>query len=119
LNKCNGITPTGYRVLIEPDTVAEEVTESGIVIPDEFREQYQNAQKTGVLKARGPEAWTDKNRKPWAGIGDRVVFDKYKGIILNGEDGTEYRLLNDTDIMAVVAKDIKLGQLERRSRYER
>lgn len=118
MSKHNGIQPTGYRVLVEPDTIPETVTAEGsIVIPDEYRDQYQNAQPTGTLRAIGTDAWADKD-EPWAGIGDRVAFDKYTGLIVNGEDGTEYRLINDTGIMAVISDEIRLGQLERRSRYE-
>jgi len=118
LNYCNGVQPSGYRILIEPDEVEETINDGAIVIPDEFRSQYQQAQATGIVRACGEEAWADK-AGVWAQVNNRVVFDKYKGLLVNGTDGTEYRLINDTDVMAVIDKDIKLGHLERRTKYER
>lgn len=115
----NGISPTGYRVLIEPDQIPEEVTASGIVIPLADREKHQQAQTTGVIRAIGPAAWQDKTEGAWADIGDRVVYDKYTGLAIAGLDGTEYRLVNDTQVIAVVDSQIKLDQLQRRVAYER
>ena len=113
----NGIAPTGYRVLIEPDEVPEEITPSGIVIPKTEQEKYQQAQPTGVIRAIGPDAWTDHD-EAWAAVGDRVAFDKYTGMTINGEDGTECRLINDTQVLALVSEKIELGQLRRRTAYE-
>ena len=118
MNSCNGISPSGYRILIEPDEIKETLDDGAIVIPEEFRQQYQNATATGVIRAIGPESWTDKGIK-WAQLSDRVIYDKYKGIIVNGLDGTEYRLMNDTDVMATIDPGINLGHLERRTKYER
>ena len=119
MNSYNGITPTGYRVLIETDVVPEEITESGIIIPQAELEKYQNAQPTGVIRAIGPECWNKSDQNDWAKVGDRVVFDKYSGMLINDEEGTEFRLVNDTGVIALVADGIKLGQLERRNPYER
>jgi len=118
LSSCNGIMPSGYRILIEPDEIKETLEDGAIVIPEEFRQQYQNATVTGVIRAIGPEAWIDK-KTMWAREGDRVIYDKYRGIIVNGYDGKEYRLANDTDVMAIIDDGIKLGHLERRTKYER
>ena len=119
MNECNGIKPSGYKILVEPDEVTEEVTESGIVIPLSEREKYQNAQTTGRVKAVGPYAWTDKPEGDWASIGDRILYDRYTGMSISGEDGTEYRLINDTQVLAIISEEIKTGELERRTAYER
>jgi co-chaperonin GroES (HSP10) len=118
LNNCNGISPSGYKVLIQPDEVKEEVSPGGIVIPESEREKYQNAQTTGVVRALGPYAWRDQPPE-WAGIGDRILYDRYTGMSVSGEDGTEYRLINDTQVLAVISEEIKTGELERRTAYER
>jgi len=113
----NGIKPVGFKVLIKPDTI-EEKTEGGIIIADPDRKKHQQAQVTGVVVAKGPEAYSEENTH-WADVGDRVIFDKYTGMAINGEDGTEYRLINDTQVHAVISDQIKLGLLERRIPYER
>lgn len=114
----NGIQPVGYKILIKPDEVAEEVTESGIVITAVDKEKYQQAQVTGVVVSKGSDAYSEEGTH-WVDIGDRIIYDKYTGMSVNGEDGTEYRLINDTQAQAVISDQIKLGYLERRVQYER
>lgn len=103
---------------MEPDQIPEEITAAGIVIPLADREKHQQAQTTGVIRAIGPEAWIDRDDH-WAAVGDRVAYDKYTGIAVGGEDGIEYRLVNDTQILAKVSDGIQLDQLQRRTAYER
>ena len=116
LSTYKGITPSGYRILILPDKVPEEITEGGIVIPVTEIEKYQVAQPTGRIVAVGPDAWADKP-KPWAFPGDRVVFNHYAGMLLSDAEGNEYRMCNDVEVLAVIDDSIKLGELTRRTRY--
>lgn len=104
---------------MEPDQIPEEITAAGIVIPLADRDKHQQAQTTGIIRAIGPNAWADYYPDYWAELGDRVVYDKYTGIAVGGEDGIEYRLVNDTQILAKVSADIHLDQLQRRVAYER
>lgn len=111
MNQCDvvnksGITPVGHRILLEPDEV-QKVSAGGIVLPMEAVERDELAQCFGRVVAVGPEAWheaTAKGLPQWAKPGDRVIFGKYSGLIFPGHDGGKYRLINDRDVVAVVAE---------------
>lgn len=100
----SGIYPTEYKVLIKPKTV-EEKTKGGIIIPDESKDREQFAQMEGELVAVSPLAFSYDDwkvgDKPKAG--DRVLFAKFSGAKVKGNDGVEYRLTNDRDVAAVLS----------------
>jgi chaperonin GroES len=131
-----GIYPSGDRVLVLPDPIEEEITESGIVIIQETRDKYEAAQSSGTLGAVGPDAWChvveqlyavgDDGREhliekrvrgysePFAKVGDRVAFAKYSGLRVKGEDGELYRILNDEDITCRVSDNVEFTELDTR-----
>lgn len=93
------IKPLGDRVLIKL-LASEEVTKSGIVIPDTAKEKPQE----GEVLAVGPgRLLDDGKRSPMeVKVGDIVLFAKYSGTELK-RDGEEYMILNaDRDILAIV-----------------
>lgn len=103
----HGITPTEYKVLVRPATDDGTIKlKSGLTLykPDETRERDQHASMEGELVAVSPlafgyETWPEGAHKP--SPGDAVIFAKYSGIIVKGNDGVEYRLMNDKDVVAV------------------
>ncbi len=86
------IKPLDDRVLLEP-MPAEEKTSSGLIIPDSAKEKP----RVGVVIAVG----TDEDLKEKIKEGNKVLFAKYGGdeIEMNGK---EYRILQRSDILAVV-----------------
>ena len=97
----SGIHPKGHRVLILPDPV-EEVTQSGIILSvGENRDRERLAQLKGTIVELGNTAWLDQP-SPWANEGDHVIFGKYSGLIYQGDDDKEYRIINDLDVVAIV-----------------
>jgi co-chaperonin GroES (HSP10) len=97
----SGIHPKGHRVLILPDAV-EQTTESGIVLSvGTTVDRERLAQLRGTVVEIGNSAWHDQP-EPWAANGDHVIFGKYSGLIYQGDDGLEYRIINDLDIVATV-----------------
>ena len=98
------ISPVGYRVLIKPDKV-EETTEGGIIIhtKEEDLAREQAATTVGTLVAIGESAWANDPVGRWAKVGDRVVYAKYSGKnVYDSENGVEYIICNDEDIVGVV-----------------
>lgn len=99
----SGIEPLDLRVLVLPDSVQEK-TAGGILLPDQHKEREKYATCKGTLVAAGENAWEEaaarshEFRKPVPG--DRVLIAKYGGIMITGEDGKEYRLMNDQDVVA-------------------
>jgi len=92
------IRPVGDRVVVKP-AAKEEVTKSGIVIPDTAKEKPQEgtviAVGSGRLLDNGDRAPVDVRE------GDRVLFAKYGGTEFK-LDGEEYLVLKENDILAII-----------------
>ena len=86
------IKPLDDRILLEP-LEAEEKTASGLIIPDSAKEKP----RIGTVIAVG----TDEDLKEKVKKGNKVLFSKYGGdeVEMNGK---EYRILQRSDILAVV-----------------
>jgi chaperonin GroES len=80
---------------------AEQVTSSGLVIPDTAQEKPQEAKVIAV----GPGRVDDKGtRIPVdVSVGDMVIFSKYGGTELK-YNGEEYLVLSARDVLAIVTK---------------
>ena len=79
----------------------QDKTTGGVFLPDTAKEKPQE----GVIRAVGPGRVTDKgdvvnmNVK----VGDRVLYRKYSGSEVK-IDGTEYLIVPEKDILAIVDK---------------
>ncbi len=94
------LKPLDDRVVIEPLT-AEEKTAGGIVLPDSAKEKPQR----GKVVAVGPGRLLDSGeRHPISlAVGDEVLFAKYGGTEIE-VDGTDVKILRESDILAKVVK---------------
>lgn len=93
------VRPLGDRVLVRP-VQREEVTKSGIVLPDTAKEKPQRGEVIAVGSGRVTE---DGNRLPMdVQVGDQVLFAKYAGTELKLDD-EEFLILSEKDILAVIA----------------
>ena len=92
------LRPLGDRVVIKP-TPREEMTKSGIVLPDTAKEKPQE----GEVLAIGPGRIDDNgNRVPLdVKVGDRVIYSKYGGTEIK-HSGEEYLILSARDVLAIV-----------------
>jgi len=90
--------PIGDRVVVKP-AAKEEVTKSGIVIPDTAKEKPQE----GTVIAVGGGRLLDNGYRAPIDLreGDRVLFAKYGGTEFK-LDGEEYLVLKENDILAVI-----------------
>lgn len=100
----SGIFPIEYKILVAPIEV-DEKTKGGIIIPDQTKERDQFAQMQGTLVAVSPLAFSYEGTVEWSKPkpGDKVLFAKYAGTVVDGKDGKKYRLVNDKDVAAVLA----------------
>ena len=92
------IKPLGDRVLVKAD-VAEEVTSSGLYIPDTAKEKPQQ----GTVVAVGSGKVENGNKIDLTvKEGDKVLYGKYAGteVTLNGE---EYLIMRESDIVGILA----------------
>ncbi len=91
------IKPLGDKVVIKR-LEAEEKTKSGIVLPNQAKEQPQLAK----VMAAGPGGVVDgKEIKMEVKVGDTVIFSKYAGTEIK-YDGEEYTIVSQRDILAIV-----------------
>jgi len=99
-----GIWPVEFKVLVKPDKV--EATVGRIILPDTVRTKDQVAQERGVLVATGGRAFEDFE-EPTPKLGDRVLFNKYAGVIIKDDKDRDqdWRILNDKDINAVLKEE--------------
>jgi chaperonin GroES len=91
-----GIEPLEDRVVIRP-LDAEEVTSSGLVIPDTAKEKPQE----GEVIAVGPGRVDDNGKRVPVEVkeGDRVLYSKYAGTEVK-IDGEELLVVPARDILA-------------------
>lgn len=106
-DKVGAIKACGYRIVVQPED-DEKKTEGGIIIPSKERAE----QEIGKLVAVGDLAWSDHgDGTPWAKVGDRVLYSKYGGKIIDDPgSGIRYRILNDEDVYCVIESDSEIGQ---------
>jgi chaperonin GroES len=88
------LQPLGDRVVVKP-TPREEMTKSGIVLPDTAKEKPQE----GTILAIGPGAFDNDGKRIAMDVevGQKVLYGKYAG--------TEFKL-DDDELLIVSQKDI-------------
>ena len=92
------LRPLGDRVVLRP-TPGEEMTKSGIVIPDTVKEKPQEAEVIAV----GPGRILDDGSREQMDVktGQKVLYAKYAGTEFK-LDGEDLLIVSQKDILAVV-----------------
>jgi len=92
------LRPLGDRVVVQP-TPREEMTKSGIVLPDTAKEKPQEGQVIAV----GPGRILDDGSREAIDVseGQKVLYAKYAGTEFK-IDGEELLIISQKDILAVV-----------------
>ena len=88
------LKPLGDRLVVKPSE-REEMTKSGIVLPDTVKERPQE----GSVLAVGPgRTLDDGSREPIdVSVGQKILFQKYAG--------TEFKL-DEEDLLILSQKDV-------------
>ena len=92
------IQPLGDRVLIQAIEEAEQIRD-GIYIPDSAKEKPQEAKVVALGTCKKDDNGNDIPFE--VAVGDTVLTSKYGGTEVK-IDGEEYKILNQSDILAVV-----------------
>ena len=94
------IKPLEDRIVVKP-LEAEQVTASGLVIPDTAKEKPQE----GKVLAVGPGRFDDKGARVPVDVkvGDVVLYSKYGGTEVKYA-GEEYLVLSARDVLAIIEK---------------
>jgi chaperonin GroES len=91
------LKPLEDRVVVKA-TEEEEMTASGLVIPDTAKERPQE----GEVIAAGPGRFEDGQRIPMGlKVGEKVIYSKYGGTEVKVA-GEEYLILSARDVLAVI-----------------
>ena len=88
------LKPLGDRIVVRP-TPREEMTKSGIVLPDTAKERPQE----GTILSIGPGRTLDDGSREAMDVevGQKILFQKYAG--------TEFKL-DDEDLLILSQKDV-------------
>lgn len=93
------LKPLGDRVIVE-SSESEEMTASGIVLPDTAQEKPQE----GKVVAVGGGKTEDGKKVPMeVKVGDKVIYSKYGGTEVKVK-GDKYLILRQDDILAIIQK---------------
>lgn len=92
------LKPLGDRLIIQP-IEQEEVTASGIVLPETAKEKPMQ----GKVVAAGPGARKEDGSRVTMDVteGDTVLYAKYAGTEVKIGD-KKYLILKETDVLAIV-----------------
>jgi|TARA_B100000530_G_scaffold59508_2_gene34406 co-chaperonin GroES (HSP10) len=96
--------PVGYRVLVALPQIKETYDDSDLVKSSRTMHEEHVMSIIGLVVDMGDQAYVDKDRFPtgaWCKQGDYVMFRANSGTRFR-IGGTEYRLMNDDSIEAVV-----------------
>jgi chaperonin GroES len=92
------LRPLGDRVVVKA-LALEEVTKHGIILPDTVEKERP---EKGEVIAVGPGKHDDGQLVPMGvKVGDKVLFKKYSPDEFKIDD-TEYLLISESDILAVL-----------------
>ncbi|MEJ2208795.1 MAG: co-chaperone GroES [Anaerolineae bacterium] len=92
------LKPLADRLVVEP-IEREEVTASGIYVPETAKEKPQEGKVVAAGPGRRDE---DGDRIPMdVEVGDRVLYAKYAGTEIKLEN-TKYLILKESDILAIL-----------------
>ncbi|MEP6972672.1 MAG: co-chaperone GroES [Actinomycetota bacterium] len=93
------LKPLDDRIVVKA-AEGEEMTSSGLVIPDTAKEKPQE----GTVMAIGPGKFEDGVRVPLdVAVGDKVIYSKYGGTEVKVQ-GEEYLILSARDVLAIIGK---------------
>ena len=92
------LKPLGDRIVVRP-TPREEMTKSGIVLPDTAKERPQE----GTIVSIGPGRTLDDGSREAMDVevGQKILFQKYAGTEFKLEE-EELLILSQKDVLAVI-----------------
>lgn len=93
------LKPLSNNVIVKP-LAAEEVTKSGIVLPETGEKERP---EKGEIIACGPGKMTEQGTllKMSVKVGDKVIFKKYSPDEIKIDD-EDYLVLSESDIVAIL-----------------
>lgn len=104
MSNTSGLRPIEFNVVVKQDAV-EDKTAGGLMKPLELVERERHAQTRGTIIAVSDFAFnediypaTHVRPRP----GQRCVWARHAGVLTDGSDGEEYRVIKDKDVVAII-----------------
>jgi len=93
------LKPLGDRLVVEHVEQAEK-TSGGVFLPDTAKEKPQK----GKVVAVGSGRTLDNGHKLTmeVKVGDTIVYSKYSGSEYKDDDGKEYLIISEKDVLTIV-----------------
>lgn len=98
-DRAEEIQPLDNMILVKVDA-PESKTQGGIYLAETTVNQEARGRIIGTVLKKGPKA-------DFCEVGEEVIFAKYSGTVCCKTEGYELRLMEDTDLKAILRKDIK------------
>ena len=92
------LKPLSDRVVVKPEP-AEDITASGIILPDTAKEKPQLGKVVAVGKGKISD--TGNTIKMDVKVNDKVLYGKYSGTEITFE-GDELLIMRESDILAIL-----------------
>lgn len=109
------ILPVTHRILVKPVQIQEKdetfkrAKQSGIIIPEESKEMKREQQGVdeGTVLAFGPTVFQDFGTENPLKVGDTILYARHAGkAVKDPDDGEDYLVLNDEDVVCILKKGI-------------
>ena len=115
----------GHRILVKPDPIEEQIEVPGVlkdakfevVKPVDLAKREEAGTQIGTVVQVGPTAFrafdgADPNWQPWCKAGDRIIFARYSGKVVEDPDTKEkFFVINDEDVQVKVGQKSALEEL--------
>lgn len=106
----SGLVPLDKRVIVKKDPPDEK--KGSLIIPESVRQKEKFAMTKATVVAVGTHAWGEAGYDAQRfGLefdapapGDRVKIGRYAGDNFDGDDGQEYTILNDEDVLGFLGE---------------
>lgn len=108
LDECKpGLRAAGFNVIVAMQPIMTR-TVGGVELADSYVEKQRLTQVRGRIVDVSPVAFDNAvypaGSKP-PQLGDAVLIAKLAGVLTEGADGKEYRVVDDKSIVAVIEED--------------
>ena len=101
IGNIDNVAVTFNRVLIQVDKHEDKVTQGGLIIPSKVSEKDFLKGGSGKIVKIGVLSFLD-HEDTTPVIGDNVITNLHSGFLYQDDKGNHYRLIKDSDVLAVV-----------------
>jgi chaperonin GroES len=98
--------PLGDRLVVEHVEQAEK-TSGGVFLPDTAKEKPQKGKVVAVGSGRTLDNGTKLAME--VKVGDTIVYSKYSGSEYKDDDGKEYLVISEKDVLMIVDSKVPAG----------